>query len=530
MSQPLLKRKLDAIAASDQKELATSTTSSSSAGPEISYGSIDKLNANSDSNIIIRVRIMEKYPIRTWNKPETTGSGCLFSFDVSDAHPDLNPNVPGTVINCTAFNDVCKKYEPILEIGQIYNIRGFKVKKKNSKFNSLPHPFEIQLDRDCTIEPTSYKQGGGVGYQIPSLQFHKLSEIKNMELESTVNTVVFVLARGEIIHYNDKVTGEPKMRRTIHFIDDTRHEISMTIHGPDKCNNELFAENNVLILRRVIFCAWNDDRSLKMIKNSIVVNGTPDLPEALPLITWIQQTTDPERMAGIVKISKDTTKRSLEKRMTCAKLIEMLIAGGSAKWNDLNIDQTALDATTGNNIIFKLTAVIKEIKYERERPVTFVSCNTCFRKVKGEKNGFKCENCDSFIPKPSRAYLLNAVLYDDTGSCDVTIFHSVSRQMIKHDAQELWQAALSASLPVNNYNNDEGEENKDPNTQSGGQVLVNLIGDQIAYREYIFNLRENVDPKTGKIQMIVTKANQFEEAYELDREEKLLYNDLNADV
>lgn len=527
-TQPILKRKLDATAASVASDQKQSTAAA------VKFVYIASLNANTDSTVTIRARIIEKYGIRTWDN-ERTGKGCLFSVDVACEHPDQNPSVPGSVIRITAFNDVCLQLEPVLQIGDLCSFRNFKVKKKNAKFNALPNPFEINLDKDSVIEQLSNKRSctgggsdGGSGFQLPSLKFSKLSEIKSMELDSTVNTVVLVMARAETIEYVHKTSGKLAYRRTIHFIDDSKHEISMCVHGQDKCENVLFEEGTPLVFKRVVFSAWNDDRALKTTQSTTFVRASADMPEAVPLLNWIQSTTDGERTSGLTKISKDTTKRQVEKRVTCAQLTSMLIAGGFAKYPELNLDQAELDAC-GGNIVFKLAAVIHKIKSDPERGCTMLSCGTCSKKVQREKNGFKCNKCQIFITQPSRSYLLNCTLYDDTGMCDVTIFHEVARQLLKEDAMDMWKRCIPTAAAAATGTSAADPEEQDPNMQTGGHKLLTAIEDRIQYKEFVFTLRENHD-NSGKIYLNVSRANAFDTPQDYEREEKALYIELNSDL
>jgi replication factor A1 len=61
---------------------------------------------------IIKVKLMKKYPMKTWNNAK--GEGTLFTMDLMDRE--------NTSIQATLFKEAATKWHPILQEGKIYTM------------------------------------------------------------------------------------------------------------------------------------------------------------------------------------------------------------------------------------------------------------------------------------------------------------------------------------------------------------------------------------------------------------------------
>lgn len=511
----------------DDTTMHTSATATQDEPPALEYTLISALNANTDE-AVLRARVIEKHERRTWDKA-LTGKGCFFNFDIMDDHPTLLTHdangtmIPHTMIRVVAFNDQCNKFYDMMQPNAVYSFRGFRIKKKNGKFNPLPHAYEIHLEKEAEITLLSAPASTGTAVQLPGTKFCRLDEIKAMPLDSKFSTVVQVFAAEETIDYFKN--GQRKFRRTFHLVDDSRYQVGMTVFGADKCNDTLFEPGKVLVLRNVGLDDFNKQRNIKVSHESRIVEANPDIPEAVPILNWLAETDESEREMPdyFIKVSTENVKRGVEKRLTCAQLNEMLANGGTAQWHALDAERAALQdliasepTLASRSIDLKVWALVKQVKYEADSPSTFLACPKCHRKVRREKTGYQCEKCNTYLMQAERAYRLSMWLYDDTGACEVIVFHDAAQAMLKgQTADSLWKRVSTGADDV----------------QGDARRLVNLIHEELAYHEYLFTLRDNMDTQRNRLQLVVSRVLALPTSVASEQtEEKHSYAQLNSDL
>ena len=518
---------------------------------------LEELNTNSE-NWIITVRVVTKHDIVTWNKP--SGSGKFFNMDLmcvlqhnnldNDNKKSSSSSSP-TMIRAVSFNEACDKFYDLIEEDHVYTITGGKIKKRDSRFNKLPHPCELSLSAEDTVIIECNNKRYYRKSDLPKDLFVTIADLTSLDIGTTINIVAEVHALQPIIAF-ESAKG-PSQRRKIHLVDQSKHEILTTMWG-DKCEHPFLYEGSVIVIKNAELNEFADNRDIKTTRSTKILAANLDMPEAIPILKWIHDTPEIERNSAsyYTKITRDSFKKAVEQRVTCKDLRDIISSGGFINWiqksnspqqqqkqNDPLLqllisggdDQTNLSNT---QVVFKLSGTIHSIKYEKDRPMTYPACIKCKGKVIQEKNGigYRCDKCKTNSLDPPRGYVINVILYDDTGSIEVTIFNELALKLLKVSAQEMFKNSL---VPVND-NEDEEEQKQNISgsnngaVRSDGQILSDLIEDQVRYHEFSWTIRENIDKKTGHVQFNGSVALTFDSVAEINKEEKNIFAELNKDL
>ena len=90
---------------------------------------------------IIKVKVVKKYPMKTWSNPK--GEGKLFSMDLMDRE--------NTQIQATLFKEAADKWYPLIEEGKIYSMADGQVKMANKRFSTIPHDHCLGFETNSAI-------------------------------------------------------------------------------------------------------------------------------------------------------------------------------------------------------------------------------------------------------------------------------------------------------------------------------------------------------------------------------------------
>lgn len=129
---------------------------------------------------IIRVRVMNKSPIRTWSNAK--GEGKLFSMDLVDESGE---------IRATAFKEMVDKYYDMIQVDKMYYISRGQLKVANKQFSTLKNDYELTFSSD-TIVQVCHDAG-----KIPQIQYDliPISSIATLEPNSVVGELKINLVR-----------------------------------------------------------------------------------------------------------------------------------------------------------------------------------------------------------------------------------------------------------------------------------------------------------------------------------------------
>ena len=127
----------------------------------------------------IKARVTSKTDLKHFKNDK--GPGKVFSFHLLDAQ--------GGEIRATCFNVQADQFFDLIEVDKVYLISRGSLKPAQKKFNPLNHEYEITVDFRTSIEVFPNDDSS-----IPRQQynFHQISEIENIEVNSIVDLVGIV--------------------------------------------------------------------------------------------------------------------------------------------------------------------------------------------------------------------------------------------------------------------------------------------------------------------------------------------------
>ena len=225
----------------------------------------------------IKARVTSKTDLKHYNNQK--GPGKVFSFHLLDAQ--------GGEIRATCFNVQADQFFDLIEVDKVYLISRGSLKPAQKKFNPLNHEYEITLDFKTSIEVCPNDDSS-----IPRQQynFHQISEIENIEVNSIVDLVGIVTSVCPSATITRK-DGSEAQKRTLQLKDMSGRSVEVTLWGKfcdaegqklqSLCDSGL---NPVLALKSVRVTEFNG-RSVSTI-SSTQLKIDPDFPEADKLQHW----------------------------------------------------------------------------------------------------------------------------------------------------------------------------------------------------------------------------------------------------
>jgi replication factor A1 len=366
----------------------------------------------------IRARVTSKSPVRTWHNEK--GEGRLFSVNLLDESGE---------IKAAAFGGAGEVfdhwYELLQENGVYYITSPCMVKLANKKFNTLNHDYELAFDKDTRVE-----KANDMG-SVPQIRYNfvNIQALQEVDKDTTIDCIGVVKEIGEVGEFTAKSTNKPYSKREITLVDDTRHQVRLTIWGAGAQNFEHPLES-VIAFKGVKVSDFGG-RSLSLLASGSM-QVDPDLDEAHKLKGWYdaQGRTEDYATHSAAAIGQNAGAGRDTKFKYCAELTDDMVGFGS------------------EGEYFNLKATVMYIK---QGTMYYAACQTerCNRKVTDhEPNEWKCENCNKVWPRPLYRYILQLCVADHTGQKWISAFDESSKVIMGVSADELAQVK------------EDGDENK----------------------------------------------------------------------
>jgi replication factor A1 len=162
----------------------------------------------------IRVRVISKTPIRTWNNER--GTGQLFGMLLSDESGE---------IRCTCFQGAVDKFYDVIQTGKAYTIAQGQVRPANKQFNPNSQ-FELTLDQSSVVELCD---ASVAGRSSPKASFIRISDLETTPPNALVNVIGVVKSVGEITKVVIKKTNDEMEKRDVQITDDSGKTVQLTL-------------------------------------------------------------------------------------------------------------------------------------------------------------------------------------------------------------------------------------------------------------------------------------------------------------
>jgi len=180
---------------------------------------------------MIKARVANRSELRTTQK-----GGQLLKIELVDTY--------GTCIEGTFFNDMAKKFDPMLEKNKIYLFSNGMVKMANKKFTSVRNDFCIIFEKHSEI--VNAPDDGSISNQ--AFDFCSISDIQDIMPMKTVDIIGVISQLGEAESINLK-SGGTKLRRHIQLADDSNKSVSLTLWGEELCGRKDLEIGEVLAIK-----------------------------------------------------------------------------------------------------------------------------------------------------------------------------------------------------------------------------------------------------------------------------------------
>ncbi|XP_002730881.2 replication protein A 70 kDa DNA-binding subunit-like [Saccoglossus kowalevskii] len=168
----------------------------------------------------IRARVTNKGNIRHWNN--SRGEGCLFSMDLIDDSAE---------IRATAFNDQCKKYFDMVQVGQVYLISRGTLKTANKQYTSIKNDYEMSFTSETVVELCNDAEASDV----PTVQFDfkQIGQLEDIPKDTMVDVIGVCKSFSDVSTIVTRSTNRELSKRELHLVDDSEKVVTLTLWGTD---------------------------------------------------------------------------------------------------------------------------------------------------------------------------------------------------------------------------------------------------------------------------------------------------------
>lgn len=348
----------------------------------------------------IKARVVSKGSIRTWSNARSDGK--LFSMDLADASGS---------IRATAFNDACDRFYDMLELNRVYLLSRCAVKPANKKFTTIPHDFELTLNPDSQVVPSTEDDNS-----IPQLTFNftPLSALKDIAPDSFVDIVGVCKSATDVQTLRARSTNRELRKREITLVDNS--DASFNVALWDSHAENFDASNTpVVAIKQAKITEFGGAKSASFGQSS-QMQINPDIPKAHQLRGWFDSLDSNHEFNSI----SNRVGGDVGGKLWTLKEALMNQVGSQDKADYFNVEATVLFIQSDRAI--------------------YQACPSkdCKKKVVDNNNGtYRCEKCNEEFPNFEYRLMLNAQLCDWTGNQWVSMFQDQAETLLGATAAEI---------------------------------------------------------------------------------------------
>ncbi|QDS71633.1 hypothetical protein FKW77_007381 [Venturia effusa] len=386
-----------------QRALPTRSTNTDS-----SHGNLYPIEALSPyaHKWTIKARVTQKGDIKSWHN--NNGEGRLFSVNLLDESGEIRATVFASVGD--HFDTL---YEQFQEGGVYYISAPCQVKMAKKQFSTLNNDYELAFERDTKVE-TAQDQA-----DVPQVRysFTNIGELQNVEKDTTIDTIGVLKEVGELNQIVSKSTQKPYDKRELTLVDNTLHQVRLTIWGKAATSFEAPVES-VIAFKGVKVSDFGG-RSLSLLASG-TMSVDPDIPEAHRLKGWYDAQGRQDNFASHSSLMTTGSSGSGDVTKTIAQTKEENLGMNEEKPDYFNVKGTVV--------------------YIRQENIYYPACASedCNKKVvEVDPGSWRCEKCDRSFPKPQYRYVLSFNVADHTGSFWLSCFDEQARSMLGKTADEM---------------------------------------------------------------------------------------------
>ena len=358
------------------------------------FRSISELNPY-QQRFTIKARVTAKGPMRTWNKP--TSSGNLFSVDLLDGSGEIRG---------TFFKEVADKVFPLLEEGKVYVFQetSGRLKPSNKQYTSIPHEFEVTFG-NVTVEPAD--DDGAIARIVGDWKKISMFADGGGPREGNVDIVGVIKAAFPAGQITSKRTGQELTKREVVLCDDSGYDVRLTFWGELALRDDAFFEAQPVLAAKGLRVSDFGGVSLSSgFGSQLIFDGQED-PESLRLRAW--WTEGGGREAPTVALTG--------------------ASGGSGAPAAFG-DRIVLDDIKGRQLGFgekpDYVTFKGTLNFVKTDKLWYEACaqEGCQKKVVQNSDGtWHCEKCQATNAECKRRYLMSSTFVDDSAQSWVSAFN-----------------------------------------------------------------------------------------------------------
>lgn len=206
------------------------------------------------SNWILKARVSEKYPLKSWaNK---TGSGNILNFELIDQTG---------LIRAVAFKDLADKYNDFIQQNEIYQISNGVIRFNKTLYVDASIKNEILITSDTILENITKNEET---FPVKTYKLSSLREIKNKEKNEIVDVAAICWHVGELESVSIASLNKSLIKRDIVLIDDT-DSVTLTVWN-ETAENFNYKSQSVLLIHNGRINEFNNLKYITTSNNSII--------------------------------------------------------------------------------------------------------------------------------------------------------------------------------------------------------------------------------------------------------------------
>lgn len=353
----------------------------------------------------IKARVSNKGDVRNWRKEEK--SGRVASIDLVDNSGE---------IRVTMFSDEIDRFYGNLNVGDVYLIKGGKLKLSNPSFNHLNHKFEITLDHSSVIQKIENDS------TLPLLNIDPvpISNLSECFDDASVDVVGVISNIYPEITGNSEKFNKAYIKRNVDlcdFSENSKRTVTLTIWG-DKATNfsNEYSIGDIIAVTKCKKGSYNNVSLSTRFFSQIIKN--PAIEQANSLRMWWNNggsNLESVPMTQVVQKTSRTTKPRIP--------ISMVLSNGPQNQTDEKFPTRILITNVGT-----------------DRDPWYDSCpgDNCRKGVTlGEDSLYHCPSCTGPFESCLKRYILKLRISDYSGHTFATAFDEIAQEILGISANDL---------------------------------------------------------------------------------------------
>ncbi|KAH8742032.1 replication protein A large subunit [Cryptosporidium ryanae] len=372
---------------------------------------IREVNVNRQS-ISIKGRVIQKS--RTL---QTLRGGLrFFHVDIIDKDND--------VIRIKFWRNKAEEYYHILDQGSVYIFKctGSDVMVSNSKFNDTANPYEINFSDRCVL--IKIEDDDDSISKAPKYAFTTIRDVKDISTPSIVDIIGVVKQFTPCVKVISKKNNDEVSRRTINLVDDTEHQINITLWGElADMGDEKLSGNPVIALKSIQIRDYQGKQGSTLSGRSLI-DFSPNDNRFIQLKDWFNEHGSNVKFQSISIYNSNESTNNIGKNNTVNFWKTLSEIKSIIESNEVNFNQTynvlaRISKIGSNNMVHQNS--------NEKSSLTYDACPKCKKKVLNTT--MYCEKCDESV-LPETKYLFPVTIEDHTCSLIVRCFHETASTIL----------------------------------------------------------------------------------------------------